>query len=781
MANVGYATLPIIPSLKGVQGALSSGIAGPAGVAGTQAGGLFGGGFGAAVGPALIAGGAVVAVGGLLAKVGADFDEAYDNIRAKTGATGSAFDGLQDSFRSVFGAIPTTMGDASDAVAGLNQRLGITGKPLERLSQQVIQLSDLTETDLNQNIAASSRVFGDWGVGVNQQSGTLDKFLRASQASGAGVSDLMSSVVQFGSPLRNLGFSLDESIALFAGFEKGGVNASTAMSGIRQAVGNFAQDGISPMEGLRDVMGEVEAGTFTMTDAIDVFGKRAAPDMFAALQEGKFDLTTLLDQIQNGSETIGGAAEDTYDWQESLTQLKNKGLLLIEPIANRVFGALASGAKFALRLGRVFDRRGLTGVLTILKNKFDELSPTIKAIAAAIALIVAPVLSIGVAIGAGIFYAYTHFEGFRNVVDSVVRWLVGTAWPAVQRFATGVAEVFSDVVGWVRANWPAIQEAVGHVLAAVKVIITNFTTSVKALWDTFGSSILSAARTIWNFIRSTVENGIKAVQGVIDVVLGLINGDWSRVWDGIKTYLSALWSQIGNIVRLGVRLLRSVLSAALAGVKALWRLAWAAIKTALSAAWQGIQSTIRNGLASARTFMSNAWAAMKTTVRNAWSNIKTLVRTGIDRVVGFVEDLPTRISDFAEGAFDGIVDAFKSAINTIIDAWNGLEFHIPGVDPPGPGSFGGFTVGTPDIPHLAEGGTLTRSGAVLIGENGPEVLDLPNGARVSPLSGAVVSTAPPQARVVIDFTGFSDDLARDIRKRVRVEGGGNVQVAFGTG
>jgi hypothetical protein len=47
-------------------------------------------------------------------------------------------------------------------------------------------------------------------------------------------------------------------------------------------------------------------------------------------------------------------------------------------------------------------------------------------------------------------------------------------------------------------------------------------------------------------------------------------------------------------------------------------------------------------------------------------------------------------------------------------------------------SFGGTTVTTTRIPGLAAGGTLLSSGGVVVGEFGPELLNLPRGASVTP-------------------------------------------------
>jgi hypothetical protein len=54
-------------------------------------------------------------------------------------------------------------------------------------------------------------------------------------------------------------------------------------------------------------------------------------------------------------------------------------------------------------------------------------------------------------------------------------------------------------------------------------------------------------------------------------------------------------------------------------------------------------------------------------------------------------------------------------LNTIIGAWNGLDFTIPGFDPPGPGpTFPGFTLGLPDLPYFHDGGLVPGRGDVPI-------------------------------------------------------------------
>ncbi len=102
-------------------------------------------------------------------------------------------------------------------------------------------------------------------------------------------------------------------------------------------------------------------------------------------------------------------------------------------------------------------------------------------------------------------------------------------------------------------------------------------------------------------------------------------------------------------------------------------------------------------------------------------------------VLGFFTDLPGKLKSGFGAGFDFLWDAFKGAINQIIRAWNGLEFSIPKVSNPfGPGSIGGGSIGTPDIPELARGTSFFGGGLAIVGEQGPELVGLPRGSQVIP-------------------------------------------------
>jgi hypothetical protein len=410
------AYISLAPSARGMGKALDRELS-SAGTAGSKAfGSSFTAGM-ASVGKVAATGlgVAMVAAGGVAAglyQVGESFDNAYDKIRVGTGKTGEALAGLEGDFKAVATTVPASFEDASTAVTDLSKRLGLTGGPLQGLSGQFLELSRITGTDVATNIDSLTRVFGDWQIGVDAMPGTLDKMYRAAQASGIGIDDLGQSVVQFGAPLRNLGFGFDESIALISQFNKTGVNTETVFAGMKAGVGKMAKAGEAVPDTFRRVVDEITRlgpGTESTGKAIELFGQRAGPDLADAIAGGKFEITGMLDAISNGTDTVAQAGKDTGDFAEKLLLLKNQALVRLEPIALRVFGAIGDGIERVAPLateiaggfaamyaaftdgGNEITSSGLAGTLegigVKLRDVFDQIAPRVTAVVDAISAV----------------------------------------------------------------------------------------------------------------------------------------------------------------------------------------------------------------------------------------------------------------------------------------------------------------------------------------------------------------------------------------------------------
>lgn len=293
-----------------------------------------------------------LALGGLaaatkgLADLGARFDDVSDTIRVTTGATGAALEGLNQSFKNVAKEAASPLEDVGTAIANINQRLELTGKPLEDVTTQFLNLSRITDTDLQANIDNITRLFGDWNVAAKDQTKVMDELFRATQSSGIGLDALTTLMVQFGAPLRNLGFSLQESEAMLALWNKTGVNTELAMSGLKIAVGNLAKEGKNAPVEIQKVIDKIfklGPGAEATGLAIETFGKKAGPDLVDAITGAKFSIEDILGTIVNGQDTINQATADTDDWAEAWQRIKNKVLIGLEPVATRVFSAVGTG------------------------------------------------------------------------------------------------------------------------------------------------------------------------------------------------------------------------------------------------------------------------------------------------------------------------------------------------------------------------------------------------------------------------------------------------------
>ena len=303
-------------------------------------------------------GGKVTAAGQELSKVSAGLaavgaasvaawetvDDAYDTIAKGTGATGEALADLQKSFDNVFSSIPTDAATAGGAIADINTRFGFTGEVLEDCTKKFIQFGEVNNTDVSTAIANVSRYMGDANIESTKYGEVLDQLTAASQASGLGVDKLSESLTKYGAPMRALGLTTKESIAILAGWEKAGVNTEIAFSGMKKAIGTWAKEGKDASQEFKKTLAEIAAApdiAEATTKAIEVFGQKAGPDLADAIQGGRFEYEDFLDVIEKSDGQLEQTFSDTLDpiddvkvsMQELTTQGAKLGGELLKALA----------------------------------------------------------------------------------------------------------------------------------------------------------------------------------------------------------------------------------------------------------------------------------------------------------------------------------------------------------------------------------------------------------------------------------------------------------------
>ena len=313
-------------------------------------------GMSAAIGVALAAAGAAAAAMAL------QVDDALDRIRVGTGETGVVLAGLQDSFRRVAGRAPGDLRRVSTAIADLNTRLGLTGPALETLTENVIHVNRMMGIETTALVRELGRVMGDWGIQTADASRTLDLMFAASQRTGIGIEQLGQRVVDYGAPLRMMGFRLEEAVALLSKFEREGVRTELVLGSLRIALGRFAQAGMAPAASLKIISEQIKhaADVATATRiAMEYFGARAGPDMASAIREGRLEIDSLVEILQRSEGVVKDTAKDVNGLAESWIVFRNQLLLAFGPLApvldafsERIFPRLGAAVK---QVGEIFE------------------------------------------------------------------------------------------------------------------------------------------------------------------------------------------------------------------------------------------------------------------------------------------------------------------------------------------------------------------------------------------------------------------------------------------
>lgn len=285
----------------------------------------------------------LASIGALSIKAALDFDASMDDIRAATGATGGALDKLGTDFRTVFAKVPNDIKDVTAAIADLNVRTGLSGKPLQDLAEAELNLARITHTDVNENIRETTRLFENWHISTENQVPALDTLFKVAQSTGVGVSKLAASVTDSGAVLRQFGFSFEQTAALIGQFEKAGVNADGVIKGLGLSLKSFAKAGITDSsEALKEIERQIKAaGTAAEANALALqfFGKSGI-QMAAAIREGRLDIVDLDKALTNNHDTVNKAAQDTKSFADKLDQLGHTAKLALEPIGKEMIDAL---------------------------------------------------------------------------------------------------------------------------------------------------------------------------------------------------------------------------------------------------------------------------------------------------------------------------------------------------------------------------------------------------------------------------------------------------------
>ncbi len=653
---------------------------------------------------------------GIAIKAGLDLDAAFDDIRTKTGQTGEAFESLQQSFRNVASGSAASFEDISGTISTLNSRLGLTGKPLENLSTQLLNLQQITGQGVD--IDTVTELFNSFGISADKQAETLDKLFVVSQKTGVGFNELAKTTLNSVAQFQTLGFSAVEAAAFVGQLEKSGANTGQVLAGLNRSIlksvsGNdeaekATQDLAKAQTTLQEKIAQLQVAELKL-DEIRSNPKSKPSDILAqqnAVQELKNEINTATLEIDNNNKIIaqstGGIALSTKDFFQGTIDQINSLIQAgdeagAQTLAKDVFGKNFTTVIKQIKDGtfniQEFTNEVLKSSESInkVKEETSDFDVTIKELKNSATVALEPIANILLpAINSAFLAAKPVLEDFSNSFRNLS--------PETQKFIL----IFAGAAA-----------AIGPAL----LIFAKIITSVQAIIGVFKLLNLTLLASPWTLI---------AIAAVAAVVLIIQN------WDSIKEYFSNLWEGLKLIFSTSIEFWQGKLEEFVNYFKNIWE----NLKTIFSSTidfyknkWGEFTQFIDSKIEQAGAFVKRTFESIKTVFSNVAGSIKTTASTigsiitkpfeiAYDRVSFIFNFLKTGVANLATtiiNIFKGLGTGIANAVASIINApgIRQITSIVSGIGNIFGGAFGG---------KRAMGGPVSANKAYLVGEKGPEIV-----------------------------------------------------------
>lgn len=260
------------------------------------------------------------------------------------------------------------------------------------------------------------------------------------------------------------------------------------------------------------------------------------------------------------------------------------------------------------------------------------------------------------------------------------------------------------------------------------------------VYDEFGKQVTPGVTAL-----QTMETQLGYTASGIGSFKNSVDTDWNRAMETLGTGSGGLLNILGDIGKwllINATPLGEFIDAINDIKQALASVDWDALWERIGAWW------------------SDKWPAFKGWVIEEWNNLISHFDIDWDSVWA---NLGSTWSRIWRGAVNiGIINP----INSMIRLLNLIHVDLP--DWMGGGTIG-FNIS--EIPQLAKGGKALTSGTALVGEEGPELLNLPQGASVTPLNNGGGFGTPITIPIYIGNELLTQYVINDFDQVIRLRGG----------
>lgn len=491
-----------------------------------------------------------------------EVDSGMDIVKRKVGTIAVDMDEMESVYENVFGSMPVTAEEAGNAVGEVSTRFGVTGQELENLSKLFLKFSSITGEDVTSSVASVDKIMEKYGEDAGNTQEILGMFAKLSQDTGISVSTLAGSLESNGAQLKQMGFSLNESAELLARFEQNGVDASTAMTGLKKTVQSATKDGKDARTALEEMITTIQNSQSeigALEYATELFGAKGAPEMAQAIREGRFDL----EDLGTSMDFFSGVVDDTFQATQDATDDSKVAFNNLKLAGSELGSSILTTLTPAIS--------GLTKIAKDLNTWFSNLSPTTQKVVVIVALLAATLGPLLIVVGKVIFAVQTIMSvlpALKGAIAAVNATLAANPIALVVAAIAALIAIF--VTLWNNCEefrefwqglWEALQEGAQTVIDGISLAFSQLGegfqtvgdgimllfTSIGDAFNSMGDIASTICTNIGGFFSDMGEtvkgvwNGMwEVVKGVINTMIGGINGMIAGVEGGVNAVIGAL-------------------------------------------------------------------------------------------------------------------------------------------------------------------------------------------------------------------------------------------------
>ncbi|HLS55743.1 MAG TPA: phage tail tape measure protein [Zeimonas sp.] len=561
---------------------------------------------------------------------------------------------------------------------------------------------------------------------IAEQVGRVD-WGRVAQAIGDGIGVAVTTVTDLGAALLAW---LTEQI--------GRVDWSAIGRTIVTGIGDAIRSGWATLDatGLLDPLGEIVARAAAIIGPIAQGIVAALEPIWTSLREAG---APILEQLRGLWEAL----------QPALAAV----LSLLGPLAAIIGGALVAALGVALSVlsGLVgFFAGALPGAIQVVTGLIQVFTGVVQTIAA----VVGGVVTIVVALLSGDWRgawdaARAMVAGMATGVTTILGGLATAVTGLISGLVGGVTGLISNLVSSLIGFFGALVRAVvdehaQRLWRGVTDAVTRLRDDVSRRWG----EITSAAETAWRWVRDTVialtttlrDGVIERVRALRDSVQGL--------WTNVRELTSSLWTATREaVVSLATTLrdavveritnLRDRISELWGSVRDTSQQIWGGIRDRVSELAGNLRDSVTHAVTAARDSLARLWDEISRKAKDTWDEIKRHIEGAKETIRAALvwpferfRDTVGGIVRAAGNAFIGPLNqglmAMAAFANTIKNAINWVGQHV------GAGTLIGGSFSYTPIAYLAAGTPNFAGGWAIVGEEGPELVKLPQGTAVYP-------------------------------------------------